>query len=81
MQQQQERLTAKMQADKERVFIEIDKYGEYSLSDKEIIHNINNEVMSVDGTAEGWGYACNPTDYVDASMTIFDLCKSYFTKQ
>lgn len=59
---------------------EIAKYGDFSEEDKEIIIEINDWVMTVDGTAEGWGgYSYDPIDYLETSIEIFKLTKKYFT--
>ena len=55
--------------------------GVYSDEEKELILKINEQVMSVDGTAEGWGgYHFDPIDYIDTSVEIFDLAKEFFSK-
>ncbi len=59
---------------------QIDKFGEFSPEDKQIIEEINNWVISVDGTAEGWGgYDYDPNKYLETSIEIFQLTKKYFT--
>lgn len=58
---------------------EIQKHGNFTELDLELIIRINELVMSVDGTAEGWGgYNYNPVDYVYESIEIFNLTKKYF---
>lgn len=64
--------------EKQKLFAEIDKYGQFSDEDKEIILEINRGIMNYDGTAEGWGYECDPIDYLEGAMEIFILTKRYF---
>jgi len=64
----------------QRLFEEFDKCGQFSEDDKKILHEINDLVMSGDGTAESWSYNANPLDYLDASIEIFELTKRYFVK-
>jgi hypothetical protein len=53
---------------------------QYSDDEIELIMEINDLVMSADGTAEGWGgYDFNPTDYLETSIEIFQLTKKFFT--
>lgn len=67
---------AENEALKVALLSKISTYGEYSQEEKELIINVNEIVMSVDGTAEQWGgYDFNPLDYIDKSIEIFDLIK------
>ena len=53
----------------------------YSNEERDFIMEINDLVMSVDGTAEQWGgYDFNPSDYLETSIEIFELTKSFFKK-
>ena len=69
-----------IEAKKPIVIAEIAKFGSYSCEEKELIFNINEMVMSVDGTAEQWGgYDFDPLDYIGTSIEIFNLTKSFYS--
>lgn len=54
----------------------------YTDKEREFIMEINDIVMSVDGTAEQWGgYDFNPSDYLESSIEIFELTKSFFENE
>lgn len=65
--------------DRESLYLEIDKHGNFTEQEKQLIETINESVMAVDGTAEGWSYDLNPLDYVEVSVDIFNLTKKYFS--
>lgn len=70
----------KSNAEKRRVLEFIGTFGEFTDAEKELIFEINGQVMGVDGTAEGWGgYSYEPTEYVETSIEIFKLSKLFFT--
>lgn len=51
----------------------------YTVEEKDLILEINEQVMSVDGTAEGYGgYSYDPKDYLKTSIEIFELAKRFF---
>lgn len=63
----------------DKTFLSISNH--YSQAEKELIMQINELVMSVDGTAEGWGgYSFDPSDYIETSEEIFNLTKEFFQK-
>ena len=78
---EEERRKRKEEERKPLVIEAIAKCGNYSEDEKEFIYQINENVMSVDGTADGWGYNCNPLDYVETSSDIFDMAKKFLTDQ
>ena len=63
---------------KARVIQEIKSGNNFTDTEAELIYRINEEVMSGDGTAEGWSYDCDPVDYLSQSINIFELVKSHF---
>ena len=66
------------EAQKPLVIAKIAEFGSYSDEEKEIIFKVNDMVMGVDGTAEQWGgYHYDPLDYIETSVEIFDLIKSF----
>jgi len=68
----------KKEAKKTLIIDEIAKCGNYTDEEKEIIFQINEMVMSVDGTAEQWGgYDFDPFDYISTSVEIFNLTKAF----
>ena len=53
--------------------------GVFSEQETDFIMQINEMVMGVDGTAEGWGgYSYDPADYIDTSVEIFKMSRSFF---
>ena len=77
-----EALEAKEREKKQRVFDAISKEGEFSDDEKEIIYQINDLVMGMDGTAEGWGgYHYEPLDCLETSFEIFNLTKRFFAEK
>ena len=77
-----EALEAKEREKKQRVFDAISKEGEFSNDEKELIYQINDLVMGMDGTAEGWGgYHYEPLDYLENSFEIFNLTKRFFAEK
>lgn len=78
---QAERERLEKEAKKPLIIAEISKYGEYSDEEKELIFQINERVMSVDGTAEQWGgYDFDPMEYIETSVEIFIMAKEHFSK-
>lgn len=75
----EERARREEQERRSLVLESIGRCGDYTDEEKEFIYQINERVMSVDGTAEGWGYDCDPMNYVGTSAGIFDLAKEFFT--
>jgi hypothetical protein len=78
---EKQELQEKAAAEKRRVMEYILKCGDFTDDERELIFDINMNVMGVDGTAEGWGgYHYEPTDYVGTSIEIFKLTKNFFIK-
>lgn len=66
-----------MNANKKRVLEAISEHGEFTSEEKNLIFEINELVMSVDGTAEGWGgYDYEPTNYLETSIEIYVKIKN-----
>lgn len=76
-----EKLLEKEREKKQRVFDDLSKRGQFSEDEKEVIYEINDLVMGMDGTAEGWGgYHYEPLDYIESSIEIFNLTKRFFAQ-
>lgn len=79
---EKEKREQKYNSEKRRVLEFIDTFGQFMDAEKELIFEINVNVMGVDGTAEGWGgYHYEPTDYIETSVEIFRMTKNFFTQQ
>jgi len=51
----------------------------FSDSEIDVIIEMNELVMGVDGQAESWGgYDKNPIDYIETTLEILDLAKTLF---
>lgn len=62
-----------------RLLLAIDQYGDFTPAEKTLILEINDSVMSVDGTGEGWGgYGFEPMDYLDTTIHIFLKIKNFY---
>lgn len=73
-----ERKQREREAQKPLVIAAIAAYDIYSDEEKELIFKVNDMVMSVDGTAAEWGgHPHNPLNYVETSVEIFNLIKSF----